>query len=121
MYGKELILDLQDCNPKTFTRKVIKNYMKTLCLAIDMERADLYFWDDYRVPVEERQTEDHLVGTSAIQFITTSNVTIHTLDVLKKVFINLFSCKDFDSTVVEEISEKCFRGVVVKSTEIERV
>jgi len=102
MYGKELILDLHNCDPSTFTRKSLRKYFKELCKLIDMQRCDLHFWDYQNDPEGYEKAEDHLKGISAIQFITTSNITIHTLDVLKKVFINIFSCKDFseEDTVI---------------------
>lgn len=112
-YGKELILDLHQCNPKKFNRKDINRYFKELCELIDMTRADLHFWDDVGVPKAERQTLPHLVGTSAIQFIMTSNVTIHTLDLLKAVYLNIFSCKDFDAKIAAEFSRKFFQGKIV--------
>ena len=121
MYGYELILDLHDCEPMPFNRGDIEKYLAELCAAIDMQRADLHFWDDLGVPKEEQQTEPHLKGTSAVQFIMTSNVTIHTLDLLAKVFINLFSCKTFDRETVETISLRHFGGRIANSTEIERV
>jgi len=119
-YGKELILDIHECDPLTFTRKSIRNYFKKLCNLIDMERCELYWWDDYDVPIEELQTEPHMKGTSAIQFISTSNITIHTLDILKNVYLNIFSCKDFDSKIVKKVSEEWFKGKTVNSQEIRR-
>ena len=86
-----------------------------------MVRADLHFWDDLDTPEEEKQTELHTVGTSAVQFILTSNVTIHTLDLLKRVYINIFSCKDFDPEIAQSITEGWFEGVTVSSHFIERV
>ncbi len=119
-YGKELILDIHNCNPSTFTRKSIRNYLKELCALIDMERCELHWWDDYGVPPEEQETEPHLKGTTAIQFISTSNITIHTLDLLKSTYINIFSCKEFDETVVKEISSRWFQGKIANSHIIER-
>ncbi len=119
-YGTELILDIHNCDPSTFNRKSIRTYFKRLCILIDMERCKLCWWDDYNVPSEEQETEPHLKGTTAIQFIKTSNVIIHTLDLLKKVYLNIFSCKDFDSKVVQKFSEEWFRGKVVNSHKIER-
>jgi len=94
-YGKELILDLHNCDPKMFKRKAIKKYLIELCKLIKMNRCKLYWWDDYGLPKNERQTEPHLKGTSAVQFILTSNIVIHTLDLMGNVYINVFSCKDF--------------------------
>lgn len=120
-YGKELILDLHDCNPERFNRVTIKKFFDVLCKEIDMEQCDLHFWDDEGVPDEEKQTEPHLKGTSAIQFIMTSNITIHTLDMLGKVFLNIFSCKDFKSNTVIDVAKLWFGGRVAKRTEIDRL
>jgi len=120
-YGKELILDLHECNPSTFNRKSIRNYFKELCDLIEMERCELYWWDDYGVSLEEQQTEPHMKGTSAIQFISTSNITIHTLDLLENVYLNVFSCKEFDSDVVKKFSEDWFKGKTVNFQVIKRV
>jgi S-adenosylmethionine/arginine decarboxylase-like enzyme len=119
-YGKELILDIHNCNPSTFNRKSIRNYFKELCELIEMERCKLCWWDDYGVPPEEQETEPHLKGTTAVQFIKTSNITIHTLDLMRNVYLNIFSCKDFDAKVVKYFSEKWFEGKIVKSHVIER-
>jgi S-adenosylmethionine/arginine decarboxylase-like enzyme len=119
-YGKEVVLDLHNCNPKKFTRELIEGYFKSICGLIDMQRADLHWWDDEGLPEEEKETDPHLKGTSAIQFITTSNITIHTLDILKNVYINVFSCKDFESRLVESFTKKWFEGEVVNFKEIIR-
>ena len=120
-YGKELILDLHRCDPTTFTRSGIRKYFRELAELIDMERCKLCWWDDFRVPPEERQTEPHLKGTSAIQFIKTSNITIHTLDLLHAVYLNIFSCKDFDADVAKKFSAEWFKGEAVNYHVIERL
>ena len=120
-YGRELILDLHDCNPATFNRYSIEQYFVELCIKIDMKRCDLHFWDDLDTPEEEKQTSPHTKGTSAVQFILTSNITIHTLDDLRKVFINIFSCKDFLGTIASEFSVKWFQGRIVQTTFIKRL
>ena len=81
----------------------------------------MYWWDDYDTPPKERQTEPHLKGTSAIQFIMTSNITIHTLDLMENVYLNIFSCKDFDSYVAEKFSKEWFKADTCRSHFIERI
>ena len=119
-YGKELILDLHKCNTKKFKRSSIKIFFKELCNLIDMKRCELFWWDDYGLPDNERQTEPHLKGTSAIQFIMTSNITIHTLDILGNLYLNIFSCKDFDPKKATEFSRKFFEGKIVTATTVIR-
>lgn len=119
-FGKELILDLHDCNVKKFNRGSIEGYFIELCNLIDMVREDLHWWDYKGRWGEYKKAPDHLKGVSAIQFIRTSNITIHTLYVLGKVFINVFSCKDFDAKKVIDFTIYFFEGKIVTSKTIKR-
>ena len=120
-YGYELILDIHNCNELKFTRNDIEKYFTMLCELIGMQREDLHFWDYQGVPLEERSTEPYLLGTSAVQFIQTSNITIHTLDLLRVVFLNVFSCKKFDYQTVKQFSADWFEGDIINCHEIERI
>ncbi len=108
MYGKELIIDLYRCDVSKFNRKSIKAWLDGLCKLIDMKQEDLHFWDYKGVPKAEIPKEVHLVGTSAVQFITTSNIVIHTLDLIEEAYINIFSCKSFDDLAAKEFTAKWF-------------
>jgi len=120
-YGQELIIDIHNCDPSKFNRKCIEIFFIELCDLIDMERCDLHFWDDLYTPEEEKETEPHLVGTSAIQFIKTSSIVIHTLDILKRAYINIFSCKPFDTEKTLKFSLTYFSGEVVNFQVIRRI
>lgn len=120
-YGFELILDLHGCNSATFTRAHLDQYFTRLCNLIDMEKCEVHFWDDVGVPIEERQTSPQTKGTSAVCFILTSTIVVHTLDILKAVYVNIFSCKTFDSAVAAEFTEKWFEANSCKPTFITRV
>ncbi len=73
-----------------------------------MEPCELHFWDDLGVPEEEQQTNPKTKGTSAVQFILTSTIVIHTLDLMKVVYVNIFSCKEFDTNVAAKFTAKWF-------------
>jgi len=123
-YGKELILDIHKCDITTFTRKSIKKFYKKLCKLIHMEAHDLHFWDyeDMDMTLEEWDAlPPNVRGISAIQFIMTSNITIHALDLLGCVYINVFSCKNFNSHIAKVFSENWFKGKAVKSEVIDRI
>ena len=107
-YGKELILDLHGCDGRRFTRDNIERFCAELCELIDMEPCDLHFWDDVGVPEGECQTHPKTKGTSAVQFILTSTIVIHTLDLMKTAFVNIFSCKEFDTDEAAEFTAKWF-------------
>lgn len=120
LYGVELILDLYNCNIEKFSRDAIKKCFIQLCDLIDMERCDLHFWDDLDVPEEERQTNPMTIGTSAVQFILTSTIVIHTLDILESAYINLFSCKEFDAESATEFLVEWFEACGWNARTIER-
>lgn len=120
-YGYELILDLHGCDPDTFNRASIKEFFEKLCKQIKMTRCDLHFWDDVGVASEEQQTSPHTKGTSAVQFILTSTIVIHTLELTGATYINIFSCKEFDKDKAEAFSIEWFKADKCKSHLIERI
>lgn len=120
-YGIELILDLHDCDESKFTRDSITEYFERLCVLIDMQREALHFWDDEGVPEEDKQTSPHTQGTSAVQFILTSSIVIHTLDQLRAVYINIFSCKEYDPIVAEKFSVEWFGATECSARVLDRV
>ena len=121
-YGKEFILDIHGCDASLFNRKDITELFRVLCDDIlKMERCDLHFWDYEGVPAEEIPTEPHLRGTTAVQFISTSNITIHTLDLLEAVYLNIFSCKDFLEYDVSVFCRDFFKGHVARYRTVDRM
>lgn len=95
-YGVELILDLYGCDIYRFSRTHIEDWLDRLCRLIKMKQADLHFWDYEGYPEEKERAPAHIAGTSAVQFITTSDIVIHTLDKLGECYINIFTCKKLD-------------------------
>lgn len=120
-YGFELIMDLHGCNVSKFNRTSLDNYFEKLCKATGMIKCERYFWDDVGVSPEERQTSPHTKGTSAVQFILTSTIVVHTLDLLEAVYINIFSCKPFDRKVAEQLTREWFAAKECKTHFIERI
>ena len=119
-YGHELILDLHGCDASTFNRESIQKFFTLLCDKIEMTACELYFWDDVGLPPEECQTAPHAKGTSAVQFILTSSMVIHTLDLLDAVYLNIFSCKEFDPDEATKFAVEWFRAKDHRSHYIER-
>ena len=120
-YGMELVLDLHECDVEQFNRDIIDRFFTAVCKETNMKKCDMHFWDDLETPKNEKQTDPQTTGTSAVQFILTSNITIHTLDKLGKVFINFFSCKSFVKCTVEDLALKYFRGKIINSTLLTRI
>lgn len=119
-YGYELILDLKNCNVEAFSRHSIDKYFDELCDLIDMKKCEVYFWDDVGVAPEEQQTDPKTKGTSAVCFILTSTIVIHTLDLLKSAYVNIFSCKEFDEDQAAEFTKGWFGASTFGKTVIQR-
>lgn len=114
-------MDVHQCDVATFNRNSLDQFFSKLCDLIDMEKCAVHFWDDVGVPEEEQQTSPQTKGTSAVCFILTSTIVVHTLDLLGAVYVNIFSCKEFDPAAAERFTREWFGGEVAKSTFIERV
>ncbi len=95
-YGCELILDLHGCSVEQFAEAGVEEFCKTLCASIGMQAEDFHIWASD--PKDFGTDPPHLHGVSAVQFITTSSIVIHTLTKLRAVFINLFTCGAFDES-----------------------
>ena len=119
-YGYELILDLHGCDTKLFNRRDIDRFFTELCALIEMEKCEVHFWDDIGVPLEERQTLPHTKGTSAVCFILTSTIVVHTLDLLHAVYVNIFSCKTFDPEGAADFATRWFRAMSCTRNFMER-
>ena len=120
-YGFELIMDLHGCDVSKFNRKSLDGYFEKLCKEIKMQKCERYWWDDVGVPEEEKQTSPHTKGTSAVQFILTSTIVVHTLDDLKSAYVNVFSCKSFEKKVAEQITKEWFGAKECRTHFIERI
>ncbi len=120
-YGKELILDIHNCNSQVFTRKSIKKFLHKLCVLIDMNPEDLHFWDYEDEPEEYKKAPIHLRGISVVQFITTSSIVLHSLTDMKRLYINIFSCKDFNSNDAKEFILIWCDGDIKNVKEISRI
>lgn len=115
IYGYSSIIDVVECDSANFTRERIESFLVVLCDAIDMEREDLHFWDYEDDPEGYAAAPAHLRGVSAVQFIKTSSIVIHSLDDLQTVFIDLFSCKQYDPEIVRRVVERHFAGRIRSS------
>ncbi len=121
-YGKELILDIHECGAGyRFNRKDLKIFLKNLVKLLDMKAEKLIWWDYKGMPEEYAKAPPHLKGISAIQFIRTSNIVIHTLDSREIIYLNIFSCKDFDADKAAKFCEKYFEGRIVNQQVIDRI
>ncbi|OHB09951.1 MAG: hypothetical protein A3G05_01365 [Candidatus Zambryskibacteria bacterium RIFCSPLOWO2_12_FULL_45_14] len=114
-YGLEEIIDLKGCDLSDLDRPKLSKFFIDLCDLIKMKRhGDPVFWEDTsNIP--------HLRGVSGFQFIETSNVVCHPLPLLNAVYINIFSCKEFDTDKALNFCKKYWGAISETHTVIARV
>ena len=102
IYGLELLLDCRFSNVEKFTEKSIRRYLKKLIKLIKMEAG---------LPPIFRKG---IHGLDVIQFIITSQMAVHCVDYLGAVFIDIFSCKDFDTGDALQFTQEWFESKDVR-------
>jgi len=113
-WGKHLMLDAKNCDRyKAQDSLYIKNFTKDLVKRIDM------------VPYGEPQLVHFADGTdkagwTVIQLIETSNIMGHFLDNTGDLYLDVFSCKEYDESVVTDILKEYFRPELIHTTTIYR-
>ena len=121
-YGQELILDIHDVPPEFFDRNVIRNFAEELCDEIEMKRGPIYLWGITSQEHKAKRGEAAIKadGISCCQFLYKSSITIHALDEIHKVFINIFSCEQFDINLATKFVKENVGGTIVSSRNITR-
>ena len=121
-YGQELILDVHDVPSEFFNRIAIREFAEKLCDEIDMKRGPIYQWGLNSQEHKAKQGEATIKadGISTCQFLYKSSITIHALDEIQKVFINIFSCEPFDVGKVESFVEENVGGKIVSKKSLIR-
>lgn len=102
-WGWHLIVDAHDCDRSLITmRDHIANFSKTMVKEIDMVA--------YGNPIIEHfaDHDEDKAGYTLVQLIETSNITAHFCDKSGDAYIDIFSCKPFDSVVAIEVINNFF-------------
>jgi S-adenosylmethionine/arginine decarboxylase-like enzyme len=102
-WGMESLVNIYACDRELIKDpKHIRDFIENLCKLINMER--------YGDPMIERFGSGHLYGYSAVQLIHTSCITIHFAEESGDVYLDVFSCKSFSSSVVAKFALEFFKG-----------
>ena len=111
-YGKHFILDAKLCNPNVLKKTEISRCIEEIVKKIDMV--------PYKELIIHRFGEGIEEGISAVQLIMTSSITVHTNDYSRDLYLDVFSCKWFDETIIVEIIDKIFEPFNINTTIILR-
>lgn len=104
VWGLLTSLDIEDCDSGLIrSADAIKEFTSRLCTLIKMrpfgECQVVHFGQDEKVE-----------GFSMFQFIETSCISGHFANATNRVYIDVFSCKMYEPTVVAEFAKEFFKG-----------
>ena len=112
-WGKHLILDAAHASPSSIrSPTVIHDFTKTLVKRIDMVA--------YGSPQIVRFGSGNKQGYTLVQLIETSNICAHFVEENNSMYLDVFSCKDFDPAVVKQTVEEFFEVQKMKLKVIKR-
>lgn len=109
-WGYHLTLDCADCDRESIkTKSVVQNFVTTLLERIDMEPIG-----PTHIEYTAAEFPDK-AGLTAIQIIVTSTIVAHFIDSSGDLYLDVFSCKEFENeevirTVHEFFSPKKVRA-----------
>lgn len=103
-WGQHLVIDIKGCDPDTLRDKnVIMNFVEELLRTIDMKP----YGDTI---LEHFANNDYAAsGFTLVQLIETSSITAHFAENIGSAFFDIFSCRAFSDTKVEEVVRKHFK------------
>jgi S-adenosylmethionine/arginine decarboxylase-like enzyme len=109
IYGKELILDLIDCQPEIIcSKEKILEYSDKICNLIKVKKYG-------KLVIKRFALQSDWAGYSFFQFIEESSISGHFLEKQNLAYINIFSCKNFDDKKVIDFSKKFFKAKKIKN------
>jgi S-adenosylmethionine/arginine decarboxylase-like enzyme len=113
-WGKHLIVDASGCKLVLMKDTAfIADFTKDLVKEIDMVA--------YGEPQIIHFGSGDKEGFTLVQLIETSNISGHFANDLRAIFLDVFSCKDFDEKIVIEMVRNWFGAEDVNYTILRRV
>jgi S-adenosylmethionine/arginine decarboxylase-like enzyme len=107
-------IDLYDCNPETIRDAAkIKQFVAELCVLIDMKRFG-------ETTVVNFGQDEKVAGFSMTQLIETSLISAHFANLTNTTYLDVFSCKWYDSEKAADFAKNFFGAKKVNLQVINR-
>lgn len=114
-WGYHLMLDCCGCDLAAMTNKdIVKAFVKELVVAIDMVAVGEPWIERTAVGMPDKE------GFSLYQLIVTSNISAHFVNESKQIYLDVFSCKEFNQDTAKSVFTKYFNPSGIKTNFITR-
>lgn len=108
-WGYHLMLDCGGCDNNSIKdADNIRNFVKELVIAIDMVAVGDPWIERTAIGIPDKE------GFSLYQLIVTSNISAHFVDESNHIYLDVFSCKEFNHNKVQSIVTKYFSPTKIK-------
>ena len=112
-WGYHLMIDARNCKRELMTdRANVDKFARDLVKRIDMKA--------FGEPVIEQFGSGNKFGFTLFQLIETSNICAHMCDDSGNIYLDVFSCKDFEQSTVEQCFYEYFEPTRMKVKKVER-
>ena len=114
-WGHHLVLDLSGCpNNLISSKENIVTWVKELVEKIGMKAHG-------EPLLEHFATHSHdAAGYTMLQLIETSNISAHFAENIGQVYIDIFSCKEFDAEIAVDVCSQYFSPKQINKTPLVR-
>lgn len=108
-WGYHLMLDCGGCDFNSMTNKQhLQKFIKELVNAIGMTAVGEPWIERTAIGMPDKE------GFSLYQLIVTSNISAHFVDFSRQIYLDVFSCKEYDQEIVKKIVENYFSPTRIK-------
>ena len=107
-WGYHLMLDCSGCERITDADN-IRSFVKQLVSSIDMVAVGEPWIERTAIGLTDKE------GYSLYQLIVTSNISAHFVDESRQIYLDVFSCKEFDKDVVCSVVNTYFKPSKIKT------
>jgi S-adenosylmethionine/arginine decarboxylase-like enzyme len=111
-YGQHMMVTALGCNEALLSIEKLYEFLQQLADDIDMVR--------YGPPIVARFGKGHETGCSGVQLIETSQISFHSNDNHRDMYLDVFSCKSFEEATVTRALEQYFSPSSITSEMVYR-
>jgi len=117
-FGKELILDCDDCQGNITSKDIIQEFIDILVKELDMKKKGETIFEYFEDNDYNRERD--IVGWSVVQIISLSNITIHINEISRTIYLDCFTCGELDDSKVTCLFSDFFKPTKMKKQIIYR-
>ncbi len=108
-------MDLYECDPAAIrSARKLREFVNQMCRLLDMKKFGRTQTPYFGL------NAPHTAGYSLLQFIETSSITGHFSELTNSAYVNIFSCKPFDTALAARFTQAFFSAKRLRKRVLQR-